>query len=76
MSLESILSSLSPSEKVAAFNFLWRELSANSADFPSPQWHGDVLADRLANPSDESRLSIEAAIDDVKERLNARRTER
>jgi hypothetical protein len=76
MSIESMLLSLSPSEKVAAMNFLWRELSANAAEFPSPEWHGDVLADRLANPSEESGLPIEAAFNDVKERLNARRAER
>lgn len=75
MSLESMLSSLSPSEKLAAMNILWRDLSVNAADFSSPDWHGDVLADRLANPSDKPRLPIDAAIDDVRERLHARRTE-
>lgn len=75
MSLESMLSSLSPSEKLAAMNILWRDLSANSAEFSSPDWHGDVLANRLANPSDKPRLPIDAALDDVRERLDARRTE-
>lgn len=73
MSLEAMLSSLSPSEKVAAMNYLWRELSGDPAAFRSPAWHGDVLADRVANPSGEPRLSIDAAMDDVKERLHARR---
>ena len=73
MSLENLLSSLSPGEKVAAMNYLWRELSAQPAELPSPAWHGDVLADRVANPSDEPRLPLDAAMDDVKERLNGRR---
>ncbi len=75
MSLENMLSSLTPSEKLAAMNILWRDLSANSADFSSPDWHGDVLADRLANPSDEPRLPVDAAIEDVRKRLHARRTQ-
>ena len=76
MSPESMLSSLSPSEKVAAMDFLWRERSATSAEFLSPHWHGNVLTDRLANPSEQPRLPIDAAIDSVQVRLKARRAER
>jgi hypothetical protein len=75
MSLETMLAALTPSEKLAAMNILWRDLSANPAGFASPAWHGDVLAERIANPSQEPRLPIDAAIEDVKDRLNARRTE-
>jgi hypothetical protein len=75
MSLETMLAALTPSEKLVAMNILWRHLSANPAGFASPDWHRDVLADRIANPSKEPRLPIDAAIEDVKDRLNARRTE-
>lgn len=75
MSLESMLASLSPREKLAAMDILWRDLTARPAEFSSPDWHGDVLADRLANPSDEPPLPIDAAIDDVRKRLDARRTQ-
>ncbi len=75
MSLETMLATLTPSEKLVAMNILWRDLSATPAEFASPNWHGDVLADRIANPSKEPRLPIDAAIDDVKDRLNARRTQ-
>lgn len=75
MSLETLLASLTPSEKLAAMNILWQDLSANPNDFASPDWHGEVLADRIANPSNEPRRSIDAAIEDVKDRLNARRTQ-
>lgn len=74
MTLESMLSALTPSEKLAAMNILWRDLSANPDAFASPDWHGDVLADRMSNPSEKPRLPLDAAIDDVKDRLNARRT--
>jgi hypothetical protein len=75
MSLETMLAALTPSEKLEAMNILWRDLSKNPADFASPEWHGDVLTDRIANPSDEPRLPLDAAFDDVKDRLNARRTQ-
>lgn len=75
MSIETMLAALTPSEKLTAMNILWRDLSKNPAGFVSPDWHGDVLAERISNPSGESRLPIDAAIDDVKERLNERRTQ-
>ena len=75
MSLESMLVSLSPSEKLAAMEILWRDLSANPAKLSSPNWHGDVLDARLAHPSAVPPLPIDAALEDVKDRLNARRAQ-
>lgn len=71
MSLESMIAALTPSEKLAAMDILWRDLSANTAEFTSPAWHGDVLNSRLAQPSSNPRLPLDAAIEDVKDRLNA-----
>jgi len=73
MSLENMLSALTPIEKLAAMNILWRDLSSNPAGLSSPDWHGDVLANRIANPSVEPGLPIDAAFEDIKERMNARR---
>lgn len=75
MSIESILTALTPAEKLAAIDFLWRDLSSNPSDVVSPDWHGEVLTERVANPSDKPRLTIDDAITEVKERLNARRTQ-
>ena len=75
MSLESMLAALSPGEKLAAMDMLWRDLSAHPADLTSPDWHGAVLDTRLAKPSAKPRLPLDAAIEDVKDRLNARRTQ-
>ena len=75
MTLENMLASLTPAEKLTAMNILWRDLSTNPAELSSPDWHGEVLADRIANPSEKPRLPIDAAIDDVKERLHARRSQ-
>lgn len=75
MSLESMLAVLSPSEKLAAMEILWRDLTANPAEFVSPDWHGGELACRMAKPSNGPRLPLEEAINDVKDRLNARRAQ-
>ena len=75
MTLESLLASLTPQEKLNAMDILWRDLSANPACLPSPDWHGDVLAHRIAIPSSLPGLPIDAAFEDIRERLNARRTQ-
>jgi putative addiction module component (TIGR02574 family) len=40
------LDSLSVSEKLILMERLWDDLSRRPADLPSPDWHGDVLAER------------------------------
>ena len=75
MTLETLLSGLSTADKLHAMDLLWRDLSSNPSGFASPDWHGKVLAERQANPSAGERMPIEEAIADIKERLNARRTE-
>ncbi len=75
MSLESLLMALTPSEKVEAMEILWRDLTTNGACFPSPNWHGTVLADRLAHPSPKPSLPLDDAIQDVRNRLNSYRTQ-
>lgn len=34
------------SAKLQLMEDLWRDLSRNEADLASPEWHGDVLAER------------------------------
>lgn len=75
MSLESMLAALTPQEKLEAMDILWEDLSANPANLLSPDWHGDVLSERVNNPSSKPALPIEAAFDDVRERLNESRTQ-
>ena len=66
MSLEAMLAALTPQEKLDAMDILWRQLSANPAGVPSPDWHGDVLAERINNPSNKPRLALDAAFEDVR----------
>jgi len=75
MSIENILSSLSVSEKLDAMNFLWRDLSQDADNIVSPEWHGDVLADRMENPSQEPALPLEEGIAEARKRMNARKTQ-
>ena len=76
MTMETFLSGLSTSEKLEAMDFFWRDLSKITGGYESSEWHGKVLAERAANPSTVTSLPLADAIKDVKERLNARRTER
>jgi len=50
---EILLTNLTVGEKLAAMDLLWRDLSRSPSVYASPDWHGPVLADRLANPEGE-----------------------
>jgi hypothetical protein len=71
--IETLLSQLSASEKLAAIDFLWNELEMNLDEMPSPDWHGDVIRDRLANPSPEPPQPLDVAMARVKEQVRARK---
>jgi hypothetical protein len=75
MSLENLLASLTPEEKLNALDILWRDLSANPARISTPDWHGEILSHRVANPSGKPRLPIDAAFDNIRERINEHRTQ-
>lgn len=75
MTIESILSGLTHSEKLDAMDLLWRDLSRDPGQYASPEWHQQVLADRMAKPADGPKLPLTDALGDVKERLNARRNQ-
>ena len=48
MSSDVSLGSLSVAEKLALMERLWDDLSRRPENVPAPQWHGDVLAERIA----------------------------
>jgi len=75
MTLEAMLSGLSHSEKLAAMDLLWRDLSSEPSRYVSPEWHGRIITDRLANPAPGKSLPLTEAKIEVKERLNARRNQ-
>ena len=75
MTLESMLSGLSHSEKLAAMDLLWRDLSSEPSRYVSPKWHERIIVARLANPASGESLSLNDAKAEVKEGLDARRTQ-
>jgi len=64
------IESLSVAEKIALMERLWDDLSRRPTDIPSPNWHGDILADRLAAVR-EGRTSF-VEWEDAKKRLRER----
>ena len=70
MSSEIALENMTVVEKLQLMERLWDDLARRPQDVPSPDWHGDVLAERMKAVR-EGRTSFEDW-DDVKRRLQAR----
>lgn len=64
------LDTLTVSEKLVLMEGLWEDLSRRPDDVPSPDWHGDILAERLAAVR-EGKSSF-VAWEDAKKRLQER----
>ena len=64
------IETLSISEKLVLLERLWDDLSRRPSDVPAPDWHGDILADRLA--AVESGRTSFVAWDEAKKRLRER----
>lgn len=74
MEIEAFIDTLNPKQQQAAFDLLWQRLAANSRELDSPTWHGDVLAHRTANPSNEPNMSVAEAKIAVKRIVDERRS--
>jgi len=48
MSGEIAIENLTNDEKLALMERLWADLSQSPSDAPSPEWHGQVLDERIA----------------------------
>lgn len=48
MSTDLPLDNLSTTDKIVLMERLWADLSQRPQELPSPSWHGDVLAERIA----------------------------
>jgi putative addiction module component (TIGR02574 family) len=57
-------------EKLVLMERLWADLSRRPTDVPSPDWHGDVLAQRMADVREGRAHFVEW--DDAKKRLRDR----
>ena len=48
MSADLSFDALSTVEKITLMERLWADLSQRPEELPSPDWHGDVFAERIA----------------------------
>lgn len=70
MSTDISLDKMTVAEKLALMERLWDDLSRQPENVPSPRWHGDVLAVRMAAVRDGRTDFVDW--DDAKRRLRER----
>jgi len=75
MSLETMIDSLSRNEKLMAMDLIWQDLTNDPQSFLSPKWHERVIADRLKSPAPGQALPLAEAKAEVKEAIDASRTQ-
>lgn len=74
MEIEAFIDTLNPEQQQAAFDLLWQRLAIDSRELHSPAWHGEVLAYRTENPSNEPNMSVAEAKIAVKRIVDERRS--
>ena len=74
MTVESMIASLSQEDKRIALELLWVSIERDVNTYTPPHWHGQVLADRLNNPSSEPSMPLNEAMNEVRRRVNERRS--
>ena len=70
MAAELSLDTLSTTQKIALMERLWADLSQRPKDLPVPNWHGDVLAERIAAVREGRTAFVDWT--DAKQRLRDR----
>ena len=60
--------------KLLALELIWQDLSNNSADLPSPNWHDAIVHKRLDNPMPGEPLSLQDAFREIQGWRNAGKT--
>jgi hypothetical protein len=63
----SDIQQMSHVERLQAMEMLWKSLSQSDSEFPSPRWHGRVLAQRLSEA--EAGKARFLTISELKRRL-------
>ena len=64
------ISRMSSRERVEAMELLWESFSKEGIDYPSPDWHGEVLAER--SKMIESGNAAWLTVDELQARLMSR----
>ena len=65
------LQQMSTPDKLRLMEALWQDLSASDTEVVSPEWHGEILAerDRLIESGEESFIEWEVAKKKLREEL-------
>ena len=65
------LEAMSTADKLRLMEDIWQDLSARKQDIASPDWHGDVLAERvrLTESGEEQFISWDAAKKQLRDEL-------
>lgn len=71
MSVETLIGSLTHSEKLLAMELIWRELSSAESAIESPGWHDQMVRERLQNPSPGESLGLKESLEEIQGRRNA-----
>jgi hypothetical protein len=74
MSVETLIHSLTQDEKRYAFELLWASLQGDAQGYAPPEWHAEVLAERMRNPSSAPSKPLSEAMEDIRRRVHERRT--
>ena len=64
------ISQMSSSERVEAMELLWESFSREGIEYPSPDWHGQILAER--SEMIESGKATWLTVDELQARLMSR----
>jgi putative addiction module component (TIGR02574 family) len=70
MGIETLIDNMSRNEQIAALQLIWDRLATSAEGTEPPEWHGDVLAERLAAVENGSAKFVDWP--DAKKRLRER----
>jgi hypothetical protein len=66
MSAETLICNLTQDEKRYALELLWATLRGDGQGYTPPEWHAEVLAERMRNPSSEPSKPLGEAMEDIR----------
>jgi putative addiction module component (TIGR02574 family) len=70
MMADSDIKSMSLAERLQAMELLWRSFAGSGHEIPSPEWHREVLASRLAKV--EAGEGHFLTLEELKSRLSSK----
>jgi len=72
--VETLIANLSPIQRRDALELLRASIERDGDVYTPPEWHGQVLSDRMNNLSFGPALPLKEAMEHIKRRVNIRRS--